>query len=95
MCTAVAAAVIVVVAVVGYPAAEMMTTHIAYTVPSRLVADVGSSPSDCFPLTNGGNCYEPGEFCRNSDHGKSGLAGNSTSIVCENNDGWRWEPVAS
>jgi len=52
-----------------------------------------STPSGCHPLTNGGNCYEPGEFCRNSDHGVSGVAGDGKRIICEDNDGWRWEPV--
>ncbi|RNI17896.1 hypothetical protein EFY87_18995 [Flexivirga caeni] len=45
----------------------------------------------CYPLTNGGNCYEPGEFCRKSDHGMSGIAGDGKRIVCAYNDGWRWE----
>ena len=47
----------------------------------------------CHPLTNGGKCYEPGEFCRDSDHGVTGLAGDGETIRCEDNDGWRWEPV--
>ena len=49
--------------------------------------------SSCYPLTNGGNCYEPGEFCRKSDHGATGIAGNGERIVCRDNNGWRWEPV--
>jgi len=49
------------------------------------------SPS-CYPLTNGGNCYEPGEYCRNSDHGISGIAGDGEAITCAYNNGWRWEP---
>ena len=52
-----------------------------------------SKPSGCYPLTNGGNCYKPGEYCRNSDHGKSGVAGDGERIICEDNDGWRWEPA--
>jgi hypothetical protein len=48
--------------------------------------------ASCHPLTNGGNCYEPGEFCRDSDHGVTGLAGDGKLITCEDNDGWRWEP---
>ena len=52
-----------------------------------------STPSGCRPLTNGGNCYEPGEYCRNSDHGISGVAGDGKRIICEDNNGWRWEPA--
>ena len=51
------------------------------------------APASCHPLTNGGKCYEPGEFCRDSDHGVTGLAGDGETIRCEDNDGWRWEPV--
>ena len=53
-----------------------------------------SAPAtSCYPLTNGGNCYEPGEFCRTSDHGVSGVAGDGEAIVCADNNGWRWEPA--
>jgi len=50
------------------------------------------APSGCYPKTDGGNCYEPGEFCRDDDHGATGVAGDGEKIVCEDNDGWRWEP---
>jgi len=50
-------------------------------------------PSGCYPKTDSGNCYEPGEFCRTSDHGVSGLAGDGEVIICEDNNGWRWEPA--
>jgi hypothetical protein len=47
----------------------------------------------CYPLTNGGNCYRPGEYCRASDHGASGIDANGDAIKCEDSDGWRWERV--
>lgn len=47
----------------------------------------------CYPLTNGGNCYQPGEYCRASDHGASGIDANGDAIKCEDNNGWRWERV--
>jgi hypothetical protein len=50
-------------------------------------------PSGCYPKTNSGNCYEPGEFCRTTDHGMSGIAGDGEAIICEDNNGWRWEPA--
>ena len=52
-----------------------------------------STSSGCYPLTNGGNCYEPGEYCRKGDHGAAGVAGDGEHIICEDNDGWRWEPA--
>ncbi len=51
-----------------------------------------TAPAGCHPLTNGGNCYEPGEYCRDADHGTSGVAGDGEAITCEDKDGWRWEP---
>lgn len=46
----------------------------------------------CYPLTNGGNCYEPGEYCRIADRGTTGVAGDGENIKCIDNNGWRWEP---
>ena len=60
--------------------------------PPPAAPSTSAAPS-CYPLTNGGNCYEPGEYCRNSDHGVSGVAGDGERIVCADNNGWRWEPV--
>jgi hypothetical protein len=52
-----------------------------------------AAPAGCYPLSNEGTCYEPGEYCRNADHGASGIAGDGEAITCEDNNGWRWEPV--
>jgi hypothetical protein len=50
--------------------------------------------SACFPKTSGGNCYEPGEFCRKSDLGATGVAGNGERIRCEASGSRnRWEPA--
>jgi hypothetical protein len=35
-----------------------------------------------YPLSNEGTCYEPGEFCRTADHGKSGVPGDGKRITC-------------
>ena len=56
-------------------------------------AQTTAQPQGCYPRTNGGNCYEPGEYCRTSDHGTSGIDGNGDAIKCEDNNGWRWERV--
>jgi cytoskeletal protein RodZ len=64
-------------------------------VPPPPPATTASPPAKagCHPLSNSGTCYEPGEYCRTSDHGASGVAGDGKSIICEDNDGWRWEPA--
>jgi hypothetical protein len=49
---------------------------------------------DCTPLTDAGHCYTAGEYCRDDDHGVTGIAADGEAIKCEDNDGWRWEPAA-
>jgi len=68
------------------------------TQPTRAARPSPSASPDpthaaCFPVSDEDTCYQPGEFCRDSDHGASGVAGDGESIRCEDNDGWRWEPV--
>ncbi|SOD75089.1 hypothetical protein SAMN05892883_4294 [Jatrophihabitans sp. GAS493] len=46
----------------------------------------------CHPLSNAGHCYKAGQFCRATDHGKSGTDANGRAIICRDNNGWRWEP---
>lgn len=63
------------------------------TTPPTTAPPAPQPAAACTPMTDGGNCYEPGEYCRNSDHGASGTAGNGEAIVCSDNNGWRWEPA--
>ena len=47
--------------------------------------------TSCHPTTAKGHCYEPGEYCRKSDLGKSGVAGDGAKITCKYTDGrYRW-----
>lgn len=62
----------------------------AFVVPTAPVPPL--SPSNCEPVSNSGNCYRPGQFCRNSDHNVIGVTADGQKIVCTNNNGWRWEP---
>jgi hypothetical protein len=71
------------------PSAQAPTTP---TAPAAPPPASSAAPASCHPLTNGGKCYEPGEFCRAADHGASGVAGDGEAITCKDNDGWRWEP---
>lgn len=61
--------------------------------PSAPAPSPPASAASCYPLSNEGTCYEPGEFCRDSDHGVTGVAGDGEKIICEDNNGWRWEPA--
>jgi hypothetical protein len=60
---------------------------VAATTPAAAPA-----PAGCYPLSDEGTCYEPGEYCRYDDEGVTGVAGDGETITCEDNDGWRWEP---
>ena len=51
-----------------------------------------AAPAGCYPRASSGNCYEPGELCPTADHGTTGVAGDGERIVCQDNNGWRWEP---
>jgi hypothetical protein len=73
-------------------------THSAVPPPTHATlpattAPAAPPPASCYPLTNSGKCYEPGEYCRTADRGTSGVAGDGKKIMCEDKNGWRWEPV--
>jgi hypothetical protein len=61
--------------------------------PAPATSPSAASPSGCYPKTSSGHCYEPGEFCPHADAGMSGVAGDGEAIICENNNGLRWEPA--
>jgi len=67
--------------------------HHTAATPAATSPPPAAGPTGCYPLSDEGTCYEPGEYCRDSDHGASGVAGDGESIICEDNDGWRWEPA--
>ena len=74
--------------------APAQATSAAPPAPATTPASTAATtPAGCTPLSNEGTCYEPGEYCRNVDHGASGVAGDGEAITCEDNDGWRWEPA--
>ncbi len=47
----------------------------------------------CYPRSDEGTCYEPGEYCRTADEGVAGIAGDGKTIVCMDRNGLRWEPT--
>ena len=61
--------------------------------PSSPAAAPRPTATSCYPRSDSGTCYRPGEFCRTSDHGMTGVAGDGEKIICEDNNGWRWEPA--
>jgi hypothetical protein len=72
-------------------AAPVSTAPPTTAAPPVTAAAAPAAPAGCHPLSNENTCYEPGEYCRDSDHGVTGVAGDGKSITCEDNNGWRWE----
>jgi hypothetical protein len=71
----------------------------ASTAPPATTAPSISTPpatspaaAGCTPIDDEGGCYEPGEYCRDDDHGATGRAGDGQTITCEDENGtWYWE----
>ncbi|MFF6781747.1 hypothetical protein [Streptomyces sp. NPDC012510] len=50
--------------------------------------------STCSIVSNSGNCYSAGQFCRNSDHGAVTTTEDGTEIKCAyRSNAWRWTYV--
>ncbi|MEU2925187.1 hypothetical protein ABZ636_09000 [Streptomyces sp. NPDC007251] len=51
----------------------------------------GSGSSTCSIVSNAGNCYQAGQFCRSSDHGATTTTAGGTPIRCSySGSAWRW-----
>jgi hypothetical protein len=61
--------------------------------PAPAAATSGPTERGCYPLSDEGTCYEPGEFCRAADQGVAGIAGDGQTIVCMDDHGLRWMPT--
>ena len=62
------------------------------TAAAPVAPPTAPATSGCTPIDNEGGCYEPGEYCRDDDHGASGRAGDGQTITCEDKNGtWYWE----
>lgn len=82
-------------AITTQPVTEVIEqgTYVA-PAPTKATTPTPAAPAtpSCYPLSDEGTCYEPGEYCRDSDAGTSGVAGDGKAITCTDNDGLRWEP---
>jgi len=74
------------------PPSPAATTAAPSAAPAPATTQAAATPAGCYPISDEGTCYKPGEYCRDDDHGTSGVAGDGEAITCEDNDGWRWEP---
>ncbi|GAA3504742.1 hypothetical protein GCM10019016_118550 [Streptomyces prasinosporus] len=45
----------------------------------------------CSIVSNSGNCYQAGQYCRNSDHGATTTTAGGARITCRySSNAWRW-----
>lgn len=58
-----------------------------------------AAPTGCYPRTNAGGCYKPGQICRTGDRGTTGMTAGGQAIKCEEttsstgNVSWRWVAI--
>lgn len=58
---------------------------------SNTGSNTGSNGGTCSIVSNAGNCYSAGEFCRNSDHGAATTDASGTPLTCSlSGSRWRW-----
>jgi hypothetical protein len=64
----------------------------AATPPTSAPPPSNPAAAGCSPIDDEGGCYEPGEYCRDDNHGATGRAGDGQTITCEDENGtWYWE----
>jgi cardiolipin synthase len=62
------------------------------SLPTSAPPATNPTTAGCTPIDDEGGCYEPGEYCRDDDHGTTGRAGDGQTIACEDENGtWYWE----
>ncbi len=54
----------------------------------------GDGAGSCSIVSNSGNCYAAGQFCRDGDHGAVTTTADGTKITCAyRSNAWRWTYV--
>ncbi|MGJ5750719.1 hypothetical protein FB563_4974 [Streptomyces puniciscabiei] len=58
---------------------------------SGTVRSDGTGTGTCSIVSNAGNCYRAGQFCRSGDHGATTTDAAGTTITCSySGSAWRW-----
>jgi hypothetical protein len=58
---------------------------------SNTSTGTGTGTGTCSIVSSAGNCYQAGQFCRNSDHGASTTTASGATIKCAYSaNAWRW-----
>lgn len=69
------------------------TGPVSPTATGPFVSTGLTGPQGCHPLTSAGNCYRPGQTCREADHGETGIDADAEPIQCVDRNGWRWVSI--
>ncbi|BCL26069.1 hypothetical protein ACFFS2_16060 [Streptomyces aurantiacus] len=73
------------------PGPTVTVTKAAQAAGSGSGSSSGGGSSTCSIVSNSGNCYQAGQFCRNSDHGASTTTAGGARITCTYSaNAWRW-----
>ncbi|WP_331449204.1 hypothetical protein [Streptomyces prasinus] len=73
------------------PGPTVTVTKTARAAGSGTSNSSGTGTGTCSIVSNSGNCYQAGQFCRNSDHGATTTTAGGTRIKCTySSNSWRW-----
>lgn len=82
------------------PAASSTSPSPSHSAPPPTVPTLSATTflvsallASCYPTASSGNCYQPGQICPSSYYGATGVAEDGTTIICQDNNGWRWVRV--
>ena len=71
------------------PASQNPTPRPAST---RIVPTAADGYEACYPSTPNGNCYNPGQQCKTTQHRMTGVGTRGRVITCSKVNGvWKWE----
>ncbi|QNP71714.1 hypothetical protein IAG44_21315 [Streptomyces roseirectus] len=74
------------------PAPTVTVTETTTAEPAGTTGDTTEdTPGTCSIVSNSGNCYSAGQYCRNKDHGATTTNASGTPITCAyRSNAWRW-----
>ncbi|MEX3102645.1 MULTISPECIES: hypothetical protein [unclassified Streptomyces] len=73
------------------PTVTVTETTTTDAKPADTTNTTQDDPGTCSIVSNSGNCYSAGQFCRKADHGETTTNASGRRITCAyNSNAWRW-----
>ncbi|AVH60589.1 MULTISPECIES: hypothetical protein [Streptomyces] len=73
------------------PTVTVTVTKAAQAAGSGTSSGDDTSTGTCSIVSNAGNCYQAGQYCRKSDHGARTTTASGARIKCSySSNAWRW-----